>query len=294
MKTIDYLFGPDAAFWWPVMLAALAMALLSGALSVFVVGRRLAFVGQGVSHTAFGGVGLAAVLGFAASGALTWEGDLLVALFCLGAALLIGFWSGKAGHREDTLIGIVLVASMALGMLLMYWKRQSSAAVLPSFESVLFGSLLGIGKGEAIVAWVACAAALLVMWPMRRALVFVAFDEDGAQASGVPTAVVRAVLMALLGLAIVVVMKLAGVVLASAMLVLPGATADAITKRLRLSVALSIAVALLTTVCGLVLSFEANWPTGPCVVTTMVGAYLLARAGSALAHLTRKSNDDSD
>jgi len=288
MKSIDYLFGDYGDLYWPALVAGGAMALLAGALSVFVVGRRLAFVGQGISHTAFGGVGLAAVLGLTHAGALTGGGQAFVAVFCIGAALLIGLGSGKDGHREDTLIGVVLVASMALGMILLSWEQARNPGVrLPSFESVLFGSFLGIGRADAMVAWVVCAAVLAVMFAMRRSLVFVVFDEQGAISAGVRTTLVRAALMAALGIAIVLVMELAGVVLASALLVLPGATSDVLTRKLRASFVWSIGLALAGVLGGVLMSFELNWPTGPSVVVVMVSIYLVARAAGFLKQITR-------
>jgi len=292
MRSFDLLFG-GYGFTMP-LLAGVAIALLAGALSVFVVGRRLAFVGQGISHTAFGGVGLAAVLGLTEAGALTTGGQVLVALFCVGSALLIGAASGKDGHREDTLIGIVLVASMAMGILLyMMELDRNPGVVLPSFESVLFGSFLAIGRTDAIVSWVVCAVVLALIWLWRRPLVFVVFDERGAEAAGVRTGLVRAALMVMLGLAIVLVMKLAGVVLASALLVLPGATADALTKKLRTSFAFSIGLALVGVLAGVVLSFEMDWPTGPSVVVVMVGVYLVARAAGCVRQFTRAGSGAS-
>ena len=96
VKTIDYLFG-YGDLYWPALVAGVAMAVLAGALSVFVVSRRLAFVGQGVSHTAFGGVGLASVLGLTESGLLTPGGYALVGVFCVASALVIGFGAGREG-----------------------------------------------------------------------------------------------------------------------------------------------------------------------------------------------------
>jgi len=273
------LFGSYGDLYWPAFVAGIAMALLAGGLSVFVVTRRLAFVGQGVSHTAFGGVGLAAVLGLTENAALTGGGRLLVAAFCVLAAVLIGVASGRRSEqREDTLIGVVLVASMALGMLLYRWETvRHPGNRLPSFEGVLFGSFFGIGKADAMIAWGVSIAVLASLWFMRRSLVFVVFDEQGAEAAGVRTMLVRSALMAALGVSIVLVMDLAGVVLASALLVLPGAAACAMCVRLRPSVIVSLVLSVLGVVGGVLLSFELDWPPGPSVVTVMVGVYLAAR-----------------
>src|SRR6185436_17351355 len=117
-----------ASLYWPGVIAGLAMALMCSVLSVLVVLKRLAFIGQGISHAAFGGIGLAAVLGLTAAvgKAAPMHGVpqfAIVLVFCLGAALLIGLISqrgnGEAGTHADTAIGIVLVGSMALGAILL-------------------------------------------------------------------------------------------------------------------------------------------------------------------------------
>ena len=232
MRTIEFLTDP---LFWPIIAAAFAIALLCGVLSVFVVTKRLAFISQGVSHAAFGGVGLALFLGIGMSGL---GGSLAVVFpFCAIAALAMG-WLGRRGSTgPDTAIGIVLVVSMAAGFILHRAAAQRVAerggAAPPGLDAVLFGSITNVTWAEASLAWgVALVVLGLVFWH-RRTLVFFAFDEPAAQAFGVRTEFVRALLMLMLAAAVVVTMRLAGVVLATALLVLPGAAGLALSPRLR-------------------------------------------------------------
>lgn len=283
MKTIHYLTDPAlASLYWPGILAALALVLICAPLSVLVVLKRLAFIGQGVSHAAFGGVGLAAITGLAATtlAPAPMHGVpqfFVVLAFCLGSALLIGFLSERAAVRADTVIGIVLAASMALGAILI---ARSHSAV--SWESFLFGSLLGVTRSDAVIAWALGAATLGALWAARRPLIFWAFDEPAARAFGVRVGGVRALLMLLLAAATVTAMKLAGVVLATALLVMPGAVALRLSARLAAVLALAVAVAALAILGGIVASFEFDLPTGACIVclmTLLYGASLAASAG---------------
>lgn len=278
--------------FWPALAAGLAIALACGALSVFVVLRRLAFVGHGVSHAAFGGVGVSVALGLSAGSAATFAGDLaqllVVGGFCVAAALAIGLWSGRPGAggaarvgalREDTAIGVALVASMALGALLMYWRAQRSGGGSAGIEGWLFGSILTVGPADAAAAWIAAAGALLALVLERRGLLFAAFDEDAAGAFGVSVTRARVALMLTLAVTIVVAMKLAGVILVTALLVIPGAAALKLSDRLAPVFAWSVAVSLLGVGAGLALSYRANLPPGPSVVAALVA--LLALAGAA-------------
>jgi ABC-type Mn2+/Zn2+ transport system permease subunit len=282
VKTIQYLTDPMyASLYWPGVIAGLAVAVMCAVLSVLVVLKRLAFIGQGISHAAFGGIGIAAALGLTAAvgKAAPLHGIPqfgIVLLFCLGAALLIGVISrrgggGEAGTHADTAIGIVLVGSMALGAILIHAARSGL-----SWESFLFGSLMGAANFDAATAWMLALVTVLVLWIGRRGLLFWAFDEPGAQAFGVNTGACRFVLLCLLALATVASMKIAGVVLATAMLVLPGATALKLSVRLWPVFAISIATSLVGIVGGIVLSFEQDWPPGPCIVGVLCAMFGVA------------------
>lgn len=282
MKTIDYLTDPNlAGLYWPGVIAGLAMAAMCAVLSVLVVLKRLAFIGQGISHAGFGGIGIAAVLGLTASAttAAPMHGIPqfgVVLVFCIGAALMIGVISRKGGRGEasthgDTAIGIVLVATMALGAILVAASRRGLA-----WESFLFGSLLQVGTWDAAIAWGLAVLTIGVLWISRRGLLFWAFDEPAAEAFGVRGSVCGLTLLVLLALATVAAMKLAGVVLATAMLVLPGAVALRISSRLWPVIGISLAAAVLGLAGGIVLSFETDWAPGPCIVGVLSAMFAAA------------------
>ncbi|TVQ58814.1 MAG: metal ABC transporter permease [Phycisphaerales bacterium] len=279
VRTIEYLLGPDAPMFLPGVLAGLAIALLCAPLSVLVVLKRMAFIGQGVSHAAFGGVGLAVLLGLAAT-----QSFALIALFCVGSAWGIALASGRRALRADTVIGIFLVGAMALGALLVALRSQlvPGGATPPGWEQILFGSILEVGKADAALAWVMAGATLAALWWWRRPMLFWAFDETSAEAYGVRTGAMRFLLLTLLALAVVTAMKLAGVVLATALLVLPGATALRLSARLWPALGLSLLAALLGVMGGLVMSYELDLPPGACIVMTQVALFVGACVVGAL------------
>lgn len=288
MKIIEYLREyPD--LFWPPVLAAGCLAVLCAWLSVLVVLKRLAFIGQGISHAGFGGIGIAAVFGLATAEATASAGGAVAQFsvvlgFCVAASLAVGLLSGdrKRGPRtwghthEDTAIGIVLVVSMAFGSILV---REYA----PTFrwEEFLFGYLMNTGWADAAVAASVTLATVIALWLVRRPLVFWAFDEPASEAFGVRGAWVRVALMAMLALATVTAMRLAGVVLASALLILPGALALKLSVRSGAVVWFSLAAAVVGVLGGLVLSFESNWPPGPSIVVVLSVLFTLASGARA-------------
>lgn len=284
-KTFDYLTDP---FFLPGVAVGFAVAATCSVLSVPAVLKRMSFAGQGISHAAFGGIGLAAAIGLVQPSG----GQFAVVLtFCFAAALLVAWLSDRRTLAADTAIGIVLVASMALGAILLQGAfdraRLTHTVPPPGWESILFGQLSGVAWPDAAFAWAIAGLVILTLWAARRPLLFWAFDEPVAAAYGVRSALLRAVLMLLLTLAIVASMKLAGVILATALLVLPGAAALQLSRRLYTVFALSLLSGVLGVAGGLVLSFEIDWPPGPAIVAVLAALFAVARAVSAARVLRR-------
>ncbi len=293
MKTLFYLTDPAMReIFLPGVVTGLAIAIMCAALSVLVVLKRLAFVGQGISHAAFGGAGVVATLGWAsATGALSFGAFGVVFGFCLLAALAIGWLSLRGKTEADTAIGIVLVASMALGaVLLTRAARSHGASRGVSWESFLFGSMDSITWADAMLGWGSTLLVGLTLWAVRRPLVFWAFDPVVARAVGVREPLMSLIMMALLALATVTAMKLAGVVLATAMLVLPGASALLLSRRSTVVLWAALLIALSGVIGGVVLSFEADWPTGPSIVVVLSGIFAIARVVVAIQSRSNRAN----
>jgi ABC-type Mn2+/Zn2+ transport system permease subunit len=283
MKTLEYLSDPSLrSLFVPALVASVALAVMCSLLSVLVVLKRMAFIGQGISHAAFGGIGIAVALGVAGSSSprdafLTF---LIVLVFCLGSGVLIAALTGRggqpsprsAGKEPDTIIGVVLVGAMSLGAVLLH--LFSTRAV--SWETFLFGDILSVGVFDAVLAWVLALATIAVLFLTRRKLIFWAFDGATARAMGVPDRLMQLLLLLLLSLATVTAMKLAGVVLATALLVLPGATALRCSGKLSTVLLLSGVFSIVGVLGGIVLSFERDWLPGASIVLLMCTFYIAA------------------
>ncbi len=285
MRTIEYLFDPTlAGLFWPGVIAALLVAVMGAVLSPLVVLKRMSFVGQGVSHAAFGGVGLVLfIAALAGVGGWGTGRQSLVAVFAVGSGLAIALLSRRG--ETDAAIGIVLAVCMAVGFALYRLAagelRSRGLPPPPGIEDVLFGSVLSVGWADVWATGAVTAVVLGCLWWSRRPMLAWAFDGATAGSLGINGDRMRAVLLVLLSLAVVATMQVAGVVLATAMLVLPGVIGLAVSARLRTVVVVSLVAALVGVVGGLVASFELGKngiQTGPAIVLVLAVVFAVVRA----------------
>jgi ABC-type Mn2+/Zn2+ transport system permease subunit len=275
------------------LVAGLAVGTVCSLLSVIVVLKRMAFIGEGIAHAGFGGIGTALILGFTAGrGGGTWQTDLIVLAFCLATALVIGMLSRRRHVEADSAIGILLVAAMAWGVLMNDLHAQFRYAdwyihlfgpprAAPNLEALLFGSLLNVGPYDMWLAIGSAAVILAVLVALFKEIVFYAFDETVSRVFGVRTAAIHYVLLALLAVAIVLTVRLAGIVLVTALLVIPGATANLLSRRLGRVIIIAWLVGIVGVVGGLALSLElGNLSTGPCIVAVLCAQFAAAYGAS--------------
>jgi zinc transport system permease protein len=271
------------------MIAGAAMATLCSLLSVIVVLKRMAFIGEGLSHAGFGGIGTAVFLGL-----MGLNQDLLVLAFCIAMAVVIGLLTRRRQLQPDSAIGIVLVAAMAWGIFMsdlrrnvqgdawyVHWFGRPQAP--PNLESLLFGSLVSIGRSDVYLAIIVTAVVLLLLGLFFKEIVFFCFDEEVSRVYGVRTALIHYLLLLALAVTIVLTIRLAGFVLVSAMLVIPGATALLVSRRLGPALLLSWAIGLFGTLAGIFLSLElGDISSGACVVGTLCLLFGIVYAGQSV------------
>jgi ABC-type Mn2+/Zn2+ transport system permease subunit len=254
-------------------------------LSVFVVSRRWAFIGEGISHSGFGGAGTVwlLALAFPALGAM-WAVYAGVVVACLATGAGIAYFSrariGAAQRTStDAVIGIFLVASVAWGLLAQQVYRKSRGAAPAGFDDFFLGDTTGLSPQFALAAALVCAAVVAVVVLLGKEIVYYCFDPAMAAASGVPAGLVHYLLILLVTLTIVVGARVAGSILVTALLVLPGATAGLLSDRLRTTLAAAVGVGLLGAAGGTLVRLR--WPfvpTGPAIVLVMFAAFVSAFA----------------
>jgi len=272
---------------FPVLSRALVAAVLVGfvcsSLSVYVVLKRLAFIGQGIAHAALGGIAIGVLL-FAAGpmvggGFRQFGVDVTTAIFCVLVAWMIGWASGKRVISEDTAIGVFFVAAMALGVLLIALRRQYTAQLF----TFLFGSVLAVTGVDIIVVLILFVVILTTIVILYRQLFLYCLDSELAAMAGMPVRLIHYGLLTALALTVVMSMKIVGVLLVTGFLVIPGATARLLTYRFGGMFLLANIVGLLAVLGGLMVSDAAgDVPSGAAIVLCLFVMFLLAAGISAL------------
>jgi zinc/manganese transport system permease protein len=259
--------------------AGTIVAVMAGVVGWYMVLRRQSFAGHTIAVMSFPGAAGAALAGVA--GAFGYY------VACAVAALAIGRGSGpgRGGRsRESAAIGVVQVAGLALGFLFL----SLYSGVLESLESLLFGTFLGIDRGQVLTLLLVAVVVLAALVVAGRPLLLASLDPEVARARGVPVRVLDIGFLLILGLAVAATSQITGALLVFALLVAPPAAAQALTSRPGPSLALSVVFALLVMWLGLGISYFSIYPLGFFVTSFGFGVFLLAKlAGLARARFAQ-------
>lgn len=252
-------------FFQRALIAGVLLSLLCGVLSVFVILRRMAFVGVGISHSAFGGVALGFLLGL---------DPLLSGIgFAVAVALLIEWAQERGRLEEDAAIGIFFAVAMAMGVVFLSLSRTYNVDVF----GFLFGNILAVGPAQLGQIAVISLVVLATVAFFYKELVFLSFDEEMAWVSGVPVKALRYLFLVLLALVIIMAIYLVGIILVSALLVIPGAVARNLTRNIDGMLWMSVAAAVGATLGGMFLSLGLDWPSGATVVLVLGLAFFASQ-----------------
>lgn len=266
------------------MQRALAAGLITAALcpliGMFVVVRRQALIGDGLGHIAFAGVMGGHLLG-------VYPAAAAAALTMLGAGA-IEYIRRRHTHHADTALAIMFYTGIALAVIFSSMARTPGASLL----GVLFGSILTVTSADlALIALCGLLVAAAV-WHFYDRLMLVAFDEDIAAVAGVNTGLVSVLLSVLTALVVVIGMRVVGILLVSALMVIPVAAAHLLRRGFRATLAWAVAIAMLSVGGGLTLSFHLDIAPGGTIVVTAVAIYLavLLATGRALSARVGKAS----
>ncbi len=251
------------SFMQNAFVAGVLVSVICSVISFFVLVNRLSFIGVGISHAAFGGVALGIFLGISPT--------LSAVIFSVLTAWMIGVVSRKGMLHEDTTIGIFYAASMALGIVII---GLSSGYNVDLF-GYLFGNILSVTRQD---LWVVGGLGLLVLGTIFyffKELLFISFDEESAQVSGIPVTFLYYLLLTLMALTIVISMKVVGIILVSALLVIPAAAAYEVTTHYRQVLIVAVVIGLVSAIAGLSLSYQFNTASGATIVLLAAALFLL-------------------
>ncbi len=248
MEIFQYVFMQRA------LLTAILVGGVCAVVSVYIVLKKMAFMGVGISHSAFGGVALGFLLGL---------NPVAVAIpFCLATALSIGWVSRRGRLSEDTAIGILFASTMALGILFV--------GLSPGYNVDLFGYLFGsILSVSSFDLWLILGLGLVVIGIIVlffKEFLFLSFDEEMAKVHGLPVSQLYYLLLTLIALTIILSIKIVGIILVSALLVIPAAAAFQLTYRFKSMLLLSVSLGIISGIFGLILSYYLDLASGATIV----------------------------
>ena len=256
------------------LLAGIGLAVVAGPLGCVVVWRRMAYFGDTLAHSALLGVALAV-----SADVMPLLGVLLIGL-CLAALL---FWLERRRElSSDTLLGILAHSALAMGLIVFSLIQARSPGI--DLMAYLFGDILAVQRGELVWIYAGAALILLVFTQLWHSLISISVHEELAQADGVPVARTRFIFMLLLAMVIAVAIKVVGILLVTALLIIPAASARSFSVTpLQMSLFAAL-FAVLAVVLGLSASLYWDLPSGPAIVVAAAASFFVTRAaGSACA-----------
>ncbi|HMO87072.1 MAG TPA: metal ABC transporter permease [Lacipirellulaceae bacterium] len=247
-------------------------------LSVFVVSRRWAFLGEGIGHSGFGGAGLAWMLAVVLPGVeRDWLPYTLAIVASLLTAIGVGWLSRRGRVSGDVAIGIFLVAAIAVGFVGQSVYVHHRNAQPMSFDNLFFGQPGTIDTRFVIAAVFVTLAVAMVVFMLKKEIVAYCLDPELARTSGVRTGMIHYLLVALIALVIVIGVRVVGTLLISALLVLPGAAALMWTSRLNTSIALACILSAIGAFAGVLVHQAVPYlPAAPCVVLVMFVMFVVS------------------
>ena len=256
-------------FLFRAVLAGLAVALVAGPLGAFVVWRRMAYFGGALSHTALLGVALGFLLGLAPG--------LGVAFVVVVAALMLGALNGARSQvgslSLDTLLGIVAHGALAAGLIV----TATLGGVRVDLMAYLFGDILAVGWLDVAGLWGGALGILVALAALWRPLLSATVHADLAFVEGVNVRRVELVFMLMLALVVALAMKVVGILLVTAMLVVPAATARAFARTPEVMAGLAVGIGALSVGLGLWGSFVYDAPAGPAIVMAASVLFAVSR-----------------
>jgi zinc transport system permease protein len=241
--------------------AGVLASIACGLIGPFVVSKRMVFISDGLSHTAFGGLGIA-----------YWAGlnPLYGAIgIVLLAAVFIGLFEERSLYRNDLLIGILWAVGMAVGIIFIYL----TPGFAPDLMSFLFGNILTVPRSNLIIISALVCAVLLFITVFFKGFVSITLDEEFSRARGLPVKALNVGLLLLIAISIVALIQVVGIVLIIALLTIPVAIANELTIRFRTIMLLSVLVGAVICLGGLWVSYFIELPSGAVII--LIGGGLL-------------------
>ena len=255
-------------FFWRALLGGLGVALIAGPLGCFVVWRRMAYFGDTLAHSALLGIALSFLISVPLNlGVITTSVILAIALM---------LFSRNKTLAADTLLGILAHSALAIGLVALSFMPD----VRIDLTGLLFGDLLAMNRNDLLWIYGGAALILTLLTVLWRGLLMSTIHEELARVEGVPVERLRLLLMLMFALVIAVAMKMVGVLLITALLIIPAATARRLASTPEQMAAMAVVFGFIAVAGGLGMSWHLDTPAGPSVVVTAFVTFLVVYGGA--------------
>ncbi len=258
-------------FMQNAIISGIAISLICSTVGLFLVLRKYSLFGDALAHSAFGGVALGLFLGFYP----LWAAYAVSILSALGLTKI----RQKFDISGDAIVAILLSSGIAVGIVLISLSGGFSIDIF----SFLFGSVLLVSTENVIVILGMCAVILIILITGYKKFMYITFSEEQAQISGIPVQKLNYLLIAIAGITVVTSMQLVGVLLVSALFVIPNVTAMMFKRSFKQTIILSMSFSVFSTVAGIMISYPLDIaPSGMVVLLAMtlfIGSLIIKSAG---------------
>jgi zinc transport system permease protein len=276
MTILDLLSLLQTGFIQRAFIISIIIAILSSILSIFIVLKKISLIGDGLAHTAFGGLALGYYVG-------------LIPLWVAGVTVVLGSIGITKAMRStkissDAAVAVFLQLGLAVGIVLLSVARGFGI----NLESLLFGSVLLVDFDQIITAAVIAAITLGLIFLFFKELVYVTFDETQARAAGVKTWFFDYLISVLAGIVVIVAIPIVGVLLISALLVLPALISTQMAKSFRQTVILSPIMGVITVTLGLLISIIIDAAPGGTIVLTGLAILAAVFTGKRVKRIIKR------
>jgi zinc transport system permease protein len=254
----------DADFMRHAFLAGAIVGLLAPAVGFFLVQRGMSLIGDGIGHVAFAGVAAGYLLGLS---------PVLTALVAsVTGAVGVEWLRSQRRTAGDQALALLFYTGLAAGVVLV----SAAGALNANLFAFLFGSILTVSTEDLVLVAVLGVAGLGLVALVFRGLVAAALDEEGARVVGVPVGALNVLLAGLAGVTIAVSMRIVGILLIAALMVLPVIAASRIAWSVRSAIVLAMTIGLLSSIVGLTVAYYADLAPGGAIVLVAAAAFPLA------------------
>ena len=258
------------------LIAVALTSIIAAIAGTYIVARKMVFISGGITHSTFGGIGLAYFLG--------WNPLLGATLFAILSALGIEWSNQKGNIREDSAIAILWSLGMAVGIIFVFLTPGYS----PNLMSYLFGSILTVTSFDLVMMAILAISISVAFYLFYRPILYTAFDTVHATAAGLPVKTIRYLLIITVAITIVVSIRVVGVILVLSLFTIPQATANIFTKDFKKIIALSMAFGFTGGVVGLFISYYSNIPSGASIIFALTTQWIIGKIGERLVTSIQK------